>query len=46
MLKHIKEYFAPSVCVSMEAWCGLEVEENGRNCGGVAECLEEPEEED
>lgn len=46
MLKHTKEGFPPSVCASMETWCGVKGEERAHKIQGVEERLEEEEEED
>lgn len=46
MLKLGEEGFPPSVCVSVETWCGVKEEDAARKSGGVQECLEEEEEEE
>lgn len=46
MLKLGEEGFPPSVCVSVETWCGVKEEDTARKSGGVQECLEEEEEEE
>lgn len=46
MLKLGEEGFPPSVCVSVETWCGVKEEDTACKSGGVQECLEEEEEEE
>lgn len=46
MLKHHEEGFPPSVCASVETWCGVEGEERAHKSRGEEEYLEEEEEED